>query len=90
MVQVAALRDEYDESRQVMILAAQPVAHPRPHRRAAGLLEAALDEGDRRIMVDGVGLHGLDKRDVVHHLGSVRQEFAEFRSGLSVLLELKH
>ena len=90
LVEVAALRDEHDESGQVVILAAQSVTHPRPHRRASGLLKPALNEGDRRVVIDGIGLHGLDERDVVHHLAGVGQEFAQFRSGLSVLLELEH
>ena len=83
------LRDQHDERRQILVLAAQTVADPRAHARPAGLLAAGLDEGDGRIVIDGVGVDRLDDGDVVDDLGGVRQQFAEPGAGLAVLAEFE-
>ena len=59
-IQRLRLREHHDERRQVPILAAQAVADPRAHARPARLLAAALDERDRRIVIDRVRVHRLD------------------------------
>ena len=41
-VQRVGLADHDDERRQILVLAAEPIAHPRTHARAPGLLAAAL------------------------------------------------
>ncbi len=53
----APLRDHHDERRQVLVLAPQAIAEPGPQPRPAGLLRAGLDEGDRRVVVDRLGVH---------------------------------
>ena len=51
----------------------------------AGDLVACLDQRDRRVVVDRLGVHRLDDRDVVDDRAGVRQEFAEPRPALAVL-----
>ena len=53
------LRDHHDERRQVLVLAAEAVAEPRAQARPAGLLVAGLDEGDRRVVVDRLGVASI-------------------------------
>ena len=82
----ARLRNQHDERRQILVLAAQAVADPGAHAGPAGLLAAGLDERDGRIVIDGVGVASvLMMRDVVDDPGRVRQQFAEPRAGLAVL-----
>jgi hypothetical protein len=81
------LRQQDDKRRQVLVLAAQPVAEPRPHARSAGLLKPGLDECDSRVVIDRFRVHRLDDRDVVDDLRGVRQQFAHPRARLSVLRE---
>ena len=88
-IQRLRLREHHDERGQVPILAAQAVADPRAHAGTARLLAAALDERDRRIVIDRVRVHRLDDGDVVDDLGDVRQQLADPRAGLPVLLELE-
>ena len=82
-IQRLRLREHHDERRQIMVLAAQPVADPGAHARTAGLLAAALDERDRRIVIDRVRIHRLDDGNVVHDLGGVRQQFADPGAAIS-------
>ena len=70
----------HDERRQVLGLAAQAVAEPRPEARPAGLLDAGLDERDGRVVVDRLGVHRPDEAHVVGDLAGVRQQFAEPRA----------
>ena len=83
------LREEHDERRQVLVLAAEPVTEPRAHARTARLLKAGLDERDRRIVIDRFRVHRLDDGDVVHDLCRVRKQFADPRARLTVLRELE-
>ena len=53
----ARARQQHDERRQVVVLAAQPVAEPRADRGAAGDLRAGLEERDRGVVVDRLGVH---------------------------------
>ena len=86
-VDAVGLRDHHDERRQVVVLAAEAVADPRAHAGASGLLAAGLDEGDGRIVIDGVGVDGFDDGEVVDDFGGVRQQFADPGAGLAVLFE---
>jgi hypothetical protein len=81
------LREEHDEGRQVLVLAAEAVTEPRAHARASRLLEPRLDERNRGIVIDRLGVHRLDDGDVVDDLRRVRQELADPRARLPVLLE---
>ena len=82
-IQRLRLREHHHEGRQVVILAAEAVADPRAHAGTPGLLAAALDEGDRRIVIDRVGVHRLDDRDVIHDLRRVRQQLADPRARIA-------
>ena len=75
-----ALRDHRDERRQVLVLAPQAVADPRPHAGVAGLLVAGVHEGDRRVVVDRLGVHRLDDADLVGDRLHVRQQVADPRA----------
>ena len=84
-----ALRDQHDERRQVLVLAAQAVAEPGADARPAGELGAGLEEGDGRVVVDRLGVHRLDEAEVVGDLRGVRQQLADPRARLAVLGELE-
>ena len=81
------LRQQHDERRQVLVLAAQSITEPRAHAWPAGLLEAGLDERDRRVVIDRLGVHRLDDGDVVDDLRGVREKLADPGAGLAVLGE---
>ena len=84
------LGDQHAKGGQVVVGRAQAVAEPRSDRRPPGDLRARLEERDRRVVVDGLRIHRLDETQVVRHAGGVRQQFAEPRARLAVLLELEH
>ena len=54
-------RVQHDERRQVLVRAAEAVAEPGAHARPAGNLAAGLNVGDRRVVVDRLGVHRLDR-----------------------------
>ena len=76
-VLAGALRDHGDERGQVFVHAAEAVADPRAHAGVAGLLVAGVDERDRRVVVDRLGVHRLDDADVVGDRLHVRQQVAD-------------
>ena len=80
-------RDEHDERRQVLVVAAEPVVNPRAHARPAGDLRAGLEEGDRGVVVDRLGEHRADDAELVDDLGGVRQEIADPGAVRPVLAE---
>ena len=55
----------------------------------AGHFAAGHHERAGRVVIDGVGVDGLDQRDVVDDLGRVRQQLADPLAALAVLLELE-
>ena len=79
---------QHDERRQVLVQRAQSVTQPGPQAGAARQLVAGADVGDRRIMVDRFGVQALDDREIVDHLGRVRQQLADPGAVAAVLLEL--
>ena len=83
----AAAAGEHHERRQVVVLAAQAIGQPRAHRWPAGLLIARAHERDRRIVIDRLGKHGPDERDVVHDAADVRQQAAQLDAGFAVAFE---
>ena len=80
---------EDDEAGQVLRLAAQAVGRPRAEARPAELLRAGVHEDLRRRVVERVGDHRLDDRDVVDDLGQVRQQLRQLGPALAVLGELE-
>src|SRR5262249_51336785 len=56
----------------------------------ARLLESGLNEGDRGIVIDLVGVHRLDDGDLVDDLSGMRQQLAHPGSRLPVLSEFEN
>ena len=79
-------RGHDDERRQVLGVAAQAVGQPGAHARAAGLLGAGEKEGNRRGVVDGLGVQRFDEAAFVGDRRDVRQEIADPGPALAVLL----
>ena len=48
-----------------------------------------LKEGDSGVMIDGFGMHRFDEAEIIGNLGSVRQQFTNPCSALSMLFEFK-
>ena len=69
--------DQDAERGQVLVRRAQAVAEPRPHRRPPRDLRAGLEERDRRVVVDRLGVHRADEAELVDDLGRLRQELAD-------------
>ena len=85
-----AAADHDDVGGHVGVVATEPVAKPRAHARFSGLLLAGVDEGDGRVVVDGLGVHRFDDGDVIDDAGGVREEFADPSAVLTVSFELEH
>ena len=51
--------------------------HPRTERGTARNLRASLEERNRRVMIDGFGVHGPNEADLIGDGRSVRKQFAE-------------
>ncbi len=82
-----ALRHHHHESRQVFVLAPEPVRNPGSDAGSPGELESGLEKGDRRIVVDGIGLHAADHTDVIGDARRVRQQFTQPLAALPVPVE---
>ncbi len=80
---------QHDERRQVFVHAAQTIRKPRAGAWAAWQLAAGLNVCYCRVVVDGFGMNRLDDCQVVDHLCSVRQQFADSGPVGAVLSELK-
>ena len=79
-----------DEGGQVGVFAAETVGKPGADGGAAGELEAGLEEGDGRVVIDGLGVHRANHADVIGHAGKVREEVGVERlSALAHLLEVE-
>ena len=52
------------------------------------MLEAGLDEGDGRVVIDGLGVDSLDDANLIHNPADVRQQFAHPGAGFAILPEL--
>ena len=52
--------------------------------------EPGLEERDRRVVIDRLGVHRLDEAELVGDLRRVRQQLADPGAGLAVLRELEH
>ncbi len=87
---MAPLGVHHDERRQVLVHAAQAIRKPGPDAGTARYLLPGLDEGDPRLVIDGVCVHRPDDGQVVGHARRVRQQFREPRPAMAVLRELEH
>ena len=81
------LGDHHAGRREVGIVRAQGQGHPGADRGAAGELGARLDEGDRRVVVDGLRGEAAHDAEPVREPRGVGQQLAELRSALAVALE---
>ena len=51
---------------------------------------AGLEKRERRLVIDGVGMHAADDGDIVHHARRVGQQLGNPRAGFAVLRELEN
>ena len=61
------------EGRQIAILRAQPIAHPRPNRRPRECHRARVHTERRLRVVVVIAAHRADQTDVIHALADVRK-----------------
>jgi hypothetical protein len=80
----------HDETREVLVLAAEAVGDPGAHARAHQPRVAAVQQEQRGLVVGHVGVHRADHADVVDRLRRVLEEFAHLDPALAVLGELEH
>src|SRR5690554_4577001 len=84
----ASLGEQYRIGRKIFVFTSQSITKPGPHGRAVSLLDSGLKKSKRRIMVNGLGMHGFDDADIINYFGSVRKKFTDPGSGLPILLEI--
>ena len=77
-----------DEARQVCVLRAQPVIHPRAHARAHERRGAAMQEERRRSMRHALGVQRMDETQIIHMPRHLGKEFAHPASAVPVLTKL--
>src|SRR5437660_4291276 len=80
-------REQYDESRQILILRAQSVEHPRTERSITEARIARVHQQLRGRVIELVGTHGLDEANVVNVLFQMRQAVGNPLTALSDLVE---
>ena len=73
--------------RQVLVLGAQGVDDPRAPGRPAGQDLAGVDQPQRCLVIDRLGRHRADQREIVDDPGGMRQELAQHHSRLSLRLK---
>ena len=66
-----------------MIFTAETVANPGSHARAARLHKTRLNKCDGRVVINRIGIDGLDDADVVDDLSGVGQQLADLGSVLA-------
>ena len=76
--------------RQIGAFAAEAVGHPRTHAREAGKLMAGVPDDFADRMDRRIGVHALEKSDLVHHRRQSWINLAHPRAALAVLFEIKH
>ncbi len=86
--QVGANRVHHDERGKVLGHVPQAVRQPRSDARPPADHGSGLDERDRRLVIDLLGVERLHDRDVVDHLRGMRQQLRYPRSAPAVLREL--
>ena len=80
--------DQDDERGQVVVHRPQAIRHPGAEAGPARVLVAGLHVGDRRLVVDRLGVHAPDEAQVVDHPGRVGEHLRDPHAALAVLLEL--
>ena len=85
----AAARKQHHKGGQARVLTAQAVAGPGSKTGAARLLVTGLQQGDGRIVVDCLRVHGTDEAQLIHDAGGVRQQFAHPGAAFAVAPEIE-
>ena len=85
---LATTREKNDEGGQVLVGTPQAVAEPGAHAGPARERTSGLEEGDRRVVVDGIGGGTPDQADVVRNLRHVLEEGIHVHASLAVPGEL--
>ena len=67
VVRTAARIEEHDERRQILVLRAEPVSHPRANAREARQQRARVPLEMRDRVIVGTADAGADQRDIVDH-----------------------
>ena len=88
-VGLVAAGEEDDKAGQVLVLAPQPVGHPRAHARTSEARAARLQEKLAGRVVELVGVHRLQDRHLVHDPGEVRQQVRDDGAGVAARLEVR-
>ena len=65
---VGRRRRQHHERRQILILRAQPVAHPRAHRRPNEIRRAGVQKQRRRAVGDALRVHAVQEAEVIDAL----------------------
>ena len=82
-------RGHHDERRQVFVLGSKAVGKPRSDARAPGKLRSGLEVRHRRVVIDRLGMHRSNERELVGDLRRIGEQLADPCAGLAALLELK-
>ncbi len=82
-----APRAHGNESRQVLVFRAEAIGHPRTYAGPGKSGVAAVHQEQRSPVDRHVGVHGANDAHVVHALGRVGKQVADWNAALAVLLE---
>src|SRR5262249_31703712 len=77
---------EYDVTRQVLILGAEPVSHPASNARSLEGHAARMDAERRLEVIVVIAAHGADDAEIVGALGDVGEEVGNFGAGFPARL----
>ena len=84
-----AAAGEDDKAGQILVFRAQAVGGPGAQARAAEQLRAGVQQKLRRGVVELLGVHRLDDRDIVEHVRQMLPDLAEPRAARSMLREFE-
>ena len=76
-----------DKPGQILVLAAEPVRHPRAHAGPDQPGLPTIHQHERRFVIGHVGMHRTDHRNVIDAFRCVRENLTDFRAALAVPLE---
>src|SRR5213593_121855 len=77
------------ETRQVLVLDAEPVSDPRAHRRPAREIMAAVHHEKAGIVERTVGVHRADHADFVDAFAKLRENLTHLDSALPAFVKLE-
>ena len=83
------MRTEHHKPRQILRLAAESVLDPRAHARSTANGGAGVHKGVGRIVVDRIGVHRTNYREIINVLGKMRKERGHLRAALAEFFKRK-